>query len=138
MFEKIKNYLYRKKTIEDEIKKITQKIYSMYNDRLNNKNSEEYMNTYSFFKIKRNQKKSELKEIEELIINEREMVTNGRNKTEKIEQIKNILNDSLDSENVQELIKRIEINNNSIFVKYSFSIASKDYSVVELHNEAEI
>lgn len=135
--EKIKNYLNRKKIIEDDMKKITQKIYSMYNDKLNEKNTEEYMNRYSLLNAQRKQKKNELKEIEELIEAERDIITSEKNKAVRIEQIKNILDNSIDSENIGELIKRIEINNKSVFIKYSFSSANREYSVIELHNEKE-
>ena len=59
-----------------------------------------------------------------------DLIFNERNKEKIIERIKEIINSSLDNESIKEIIKRIEINKNSILVKYAFSNTYKNDSVV--------
>lgn len=131
---KIETYIYRKKIVENDIKKITQQIYNMYNDKLNEKNTDGYKNSYTNLCNKRTEKRNELEEIEKNIVEERKKIYNERNKGETILKIKDIINSSFTNESIKELVKKIEINKNSILVKYAFSNTYKENTVAELHS----
>lgn len=128
--DKIETYIYKKKVCENDITKITQQIYNIYNNKLNDKNSNEYESSYTKLCDIRANKRKELEEIEQKIAEERTLILNERNKEKIIERIKEIINSCLDNESIKEIIKRIEINKNSILVKYAFSNTYKNDSVV--------
>jgi len=113
------------------------KISKLYNDRLQEVVSEEnYKKRYDALINKRKELTEKLDALEK----EKEKIKDNDEIVIKIEKVKNILKninkDTLSEEDIGELIKRIEINHNSIHIFYNFeSMKAKKIPVKIEHSE---
>ena len=111
------------------------KISKLYNDRLQEKISEEsYKIHYSTLINKRKELTEKLDNLE----NEKEKIKNNDEIIIKIQKVKNILKNidknNLSDEDIGELIKRIEINQDTVHIFYNFeNMESKEIPVVIEH-----
>ena len=121
--EKIAIYNSEKKEIENEIKKITKLIYNVYNSKLNNnlQDEEENVSEYNRLNKLRIEKRKELEYIELKIEEERKFITCELNKNEILLEVKTLLTEELTNEILSKFIKRIEVDKNSVLIKYNFT-----------------
>ena len=121
--EKTAIYNSEKKEIENEIKKITKFIYNVYNSKLNNKSQDEDENILEYNRLNklRLEKRKELENIEHKIEEERKFITCELNKNEILLEVKTLLTEELTNEILSKFIKRIEVDKNSVLIKYNFT-----------------
>ena len=124
---KIENIKKDNKRLEDELKKITLKISKLYNERLAETiTTEDYQKIYMELKHKRTSIEETIKDRNNEILK----YSNQKDGIEKLKKIrvslKHINNKTLIEEELNQIIKRIDINPNGLKICYNFSAFKKE------------
>jgi len=124
---KIENIKKDNKRLEDELKKITLKISKLYNERLAETiTTEDYQKIYMELKLKRTSIEETIKDKNNEILK----YSNQKDGIEKLKKIrvslKHINNKTLIEEELNQIIKRIDINPNGLKIRYNFSDFKKE------------
>ena len=119
--QKIEELLVKSKSLDMEARKITFKISKIYNDRLNDEiNEDEYRKQY--LQLIEERKKVNVEK--ETTDSEVEKLQNNNSDLQKIKKLKKIIKslnkESLDPEDIKELIKKIELGEGFIRIQYKF------------------